>query len=79
MPPAVGKSGETIRTLSAKGCIAVGSDADLVVWDEKVCWTLTAENQAANVDYQVYEGFPVKEKAEQVYLRGELVVQMVRW
>ncbi|MFR4438617.1 MAG: dihydropyrimidinase [Hungatella sp.] len=58
-----------------KGCIAVGSDADLVVWDEKVCWTLTAENQAANVDYQVYEGFPVKGKAEQVYLRGELVVQ----
>lgn len=58
-----------------KGCIAVGSDADLVVWDEHVQWTLTAENQIANVDYQAYEGFSVKGKAAQVYLRGELAAE----
>lgn len=56
-----------------KGCIAEGSDADLVVWNPDVSWTLTKENQVANVDYQAYEGFPVKGQAEKVYLRGQLV------
>lgn len=58
-----------------KGCIAAGSDADIVVWDPDTAWTLTAENQVANVDYQAYEGFEVKGKAEKVYLRGKLVVE----
>lgn len=58
-----------------KGCIAVGSDADLVVWNGDVHWTLTAENQVANVDYQAYEGFQVTGRAEQVYLRGELAAE----
>ena len=55
-----------------KGCIKAGSDADLVVWDPEISWVLTRENQMANVDYQAYEGFPVKGRAEKVYLRGRL-------
>lgn len=58
-----------------KGCIAAGSDADIVVWDPDVTWTLTAENQVANVDYQAYEGVEVTGRASQVYLRGQLVVE----
>lgn len=58
-----------------KGCIAEGSDADLVLWNPDVSWTLTKENQAANVDYQAYEGFEVKGKAEKVFLRGQLVAE----
>ncbi|MBS5065557.1 MAG: dihydropyrimidinase [Hungatella hathewayi] len=58
-----------------KGCIAPGSDADIVVWEPDEAWTLTKDNQVANVDYQAYEGFEVKGKAEKVYLHGELVVE----
>ena len=58
-----------------KGCIAAGSDADLVVWDPEASWVLTRENQAANVDYQAYEGFPVKGRPAQVYLRGKLAAE----
>lgn len=58
-----------------KGCIAPGSDADIVVWNPDVTWTLTADNQVANVDYQAYEGLEVKGIPQQVYLRGQLVVQ----
>lgn len=43
-----------------KGVIAPGSDADLVVWNPEAKWVLSAENQTANVDYQTYEGYPVK-------------------
>lgn len=58
-----------------KGCIAAGSDADLVVWDPEASWVLTRENQTANVDYQAYEGFPVKGRPAQVYLRGKLAAE----
>lgn len=57
-----------------KGCIQAGSDADIVVWDKDTLWEMTSENQVANVDYQPFEGFRVQGKAEQVYLRGKLVV-----
>lgn len=58
-----------------KGCIAAGSDADIVVWNPDCTWTLTKENQAANVDYNPFEGFEVKGKAEKVFLRGTLVAE----
>lgn len=58
-----------------KGCIAPGSDADIVVWNPDAAWTLTKDNQAANVDYQAYEGFRVKGRAEKVYLRGKPVAE----
>ncbi|MEG2700278.1 MAG: amidohydrolase family protein, partial [Hungatella sp.] len=58
-----------------KGCISVGSDADIVVWNPDAAWTLTKDNQVARVDYQAYEGFEVRGQAERVYLRGQLVVE----
>lgn len=56
-----------------KGVIAEGSDADIVVWNPDAEWTLSAENQIANVDYQAYEGYAVKGIAEKVYVNGQLV------
>ncbi len=58
-----------------KGCIAAGSDGDLVVWDPEASRTLTAKDQLANVDYHAYEGFPVKGMARSVYLRGRLTAR----
>lgn len=34
-----------------KGALAVGSDADVVVWDPGAQWTITAQNQHQAVDY----------------------------
>lgn len=58
-----------------KGCIQPGSDADIVVWDPDVSWTLSLSNQKANTDYCPLEGTPVTGRAEQVYLRGVLVAE----
>lgn len=56
-----------------KGCIAEGSDADIVVWNPDAEWILTDDNQHGNADYCPYHGCKVRGIAEKVYLRGELV------
>lgn len=58
-----------------KGVLAVGSDADIVVWDPSARWTISVENQTQNVDYTPYEGCSVQGRAESVYLGGERVVE----
>jgi dihydropyrimidinase len=57
-----------------KGTIAVGSDADLVVWDPNYSSTISAEKQIQNVDYNPYEGFKQQGRALHVLLRGNKVV-----
>ncbi len=58
-----------------KGQIAVGSDADIVVWDPSCQDTLTAQNQVQNVDYTPYEGLKIQGGAKAVFLRGELAAE----
>lgn len=58
-----------------KGCIAEGSDADIVVWDPDADWVISKDNQVANVDYSPFEGTKVHGKAEEVYLKGELAAK----
>lgn len=43
-----------------KGCIAVGSDADIVVWDPARELTLGLATQHSRVDFNVYEGMRVR-------------------
>jgi dihydropyrimidinase len=57
-----------------KGTIAVGSDADVVVFDPNAEWTIRAATHHMNVDYNPYEGRTVKGVAETVLSRGEVVI-----
>jgi dihydropyrimidinase len=57
-----------------KGTIAVGSDADLVIWNPKTTSTLSAKTHHMRVDYNPYEGKKVKGKADVVLSRGEVIV-----
>ncbi len=58
-----------------KGVLAKGSDADIVVWDPKAQWTLSAGTQQSASDYCPLEGTALKGRAEQVYLRGMLIAE----
>ena len=58
-----------------KGVLAQGSDADLVVWDPELRWTISAQHQTQAVDYNPYEGLVVTGKATTVFLNGEAVVE----
>jgi dihydropyrimidinase len=58
-----------------KGTIAVGSDADIVVFDPEKKLTITAANQHSKTDYNLYEGTEVTGSPEVVLLRGHVLVE----
>ena len=57
-----------------KGCIAPGSDADIVIFDPNKKHTLSAETHHMNVDYSGYEGWEVTGKVDQGILRVKLAI-----
>lgn len=58
-----------------KGCIAVGSDADLVIFDPNENHTISVESHHMNVDYSAYEGWEVTGKCKHVILRGKQAIK----
>ena len=58
-----------------KGTIAVGSDADIVIWDPNKEHTISSKTHHMNVDYSMFEGMKIKGDAETVLSRGEVIVE----
>jgi dihydropyrimidinase len=58
-----------------KGTIAVGSDADIVVFDPDKRHTISASTHHSKVDYNLYEGTEVTGSPELVLLRGNVLVE----
>jgi dihydropyrimidinase len=58
-----------------KGAIAVGSDADLVVFDPDYRGTISASRQHMNVDYSAFEGWPIEGRPSVVTVRGEIAAR----
>ncbi len=58
-----------------KGTIAVGSDADIVIFDPNREQTISAATHHMRVDYSAYEGRKVRGVSEIVMSRGNVIVE----
>ncbi|HEX7195237.1 MAG TPA: dihydropyrimidinase [Candidatus Limnocylindria bacterium] len=62
-----------------KGVVAVGADADLVIYDPSAKHTISAKSHHMDVDYSCYEGREVTGRAEIVLSRGKVIVDGDEW
>jgi dihydropyrimidinase len=62
-----------------KGTIAVGSDADIVLFDADEQWTIRAAAHHSRVDYSLFEGRSVTGRVKGVFLRGKRIVDGDKW
>jgi len=58
-----------------KGSIAIGADADLVIWNPHAELVLTPAVLHQNVDYTINQGRTVRGLPETVLLRGKVIVE----
>ena len=68
---------KTFGLFPKKGTIAVGSDADIVVFDPNRTETIGVKNDRTHhmrVDFSAYEGFTVKGYPDTVISRGRIIV-----
>jgi dihydropyrimidinase len=62
-----------------KGTIAVGSDADIVIFDPNEEVTLSATTHHMRVDYSAYEGMKVRGVTKTVLSRGKVIIEDGRY
>ena len=58
-----------------KGTIAVGSDADIVIFDPNEETTISARSHHMNVDYSAYEGMTIRGAVKTVLSAGKVIVE----
>ncbi|MGI9202036.1 MAG: dihydropyrimidinase [Woeseiaceae bacterium] len=56
-----------------KGVVAVGADADIVVWDPEASKTISAKTHKQNIDYNIFEGMTVTGSASHTIANGKVV------
>lgn len=62
-----------------KGTLAVGSDADILLFDADETWTVRAEAHHSDVDYSLFEGRELTGRVRKVFLRGHCIVDGDQW
>jgi dihydropyrimidinase len=61
-----------LNVFPKKGAVAIGADADLVVWDPAASKTISVDKQISRIDYNVFEGFRCTGLPRITLSRGEI-------
>ncbi|WCK53981.1 dihydropyrimidinase [Aneurinibacillus sp. Ricciae_BoGa-3] len=69
------KAAKIFGLFPQKGTIAIGSDADLVLFDPSVTRTISAQTHHMNVDYNPFEGMEVQGEVITVLSRGTCIIR----
>ena len=65
--------------LTKKGAVAVGYDADLLVYDPNRKRTISAKTHHMDVDYSIFEGLEIQGASDIVMSRGKVIVDGDQW
>ncbi len=60
--------------MPGKGSIAIGMDADIVIFDPNEKHTISSKTHHHNCDYSGYEGWEVTGKCKTVLVRGKIAI-----
>ena len=69
------RSSEIFGIAPRKGVLSAGSDADIVIWNPEPESIISVKSHHMNCDINIYEGIPVKGRAEYIIRGGKLVIE----